>query len=342
MSGHEQKPMVSVLIPVRDGAAELSATQASLDAQSYRDFEIVVVDDGSRDATPTILARWAADNAAVRCFTVERRGIVAALELGLSKARAPLIARMDADDIAHSQRLSKQVEAFAADPRLDVLGTGFRLFPRNDALGQGMRKYESWLNSLRTHDDVMRNLFVESPLCHPTVMVRSEALRQVGGYRSFDGPEDYDLWLRLARAGMRFAVLPEKLLSWRHSPGRATLTDSRYREEAFFQLKLHHLLAWHLTDVATVSIWGAGQLGKRWARHLRAAGCQIESFIDVDPRKVGQTIHGASVVGLDAIPPPKDDSPILVAVGVERARRQIRQTLLEGGHRELESFICVQ
>jgi len=221
-----------------------------------------------------------------------------------------------------------------------VLGTHIELFPR-ELITDGMKRYERWLSSLVSAADVVRDLLIESPLCPPSIMARRAALLEVGGYRDVDGPEDYDLWLRLAWNGYRMANLPEVLLRWRDRPDRATRQDRRYRERAILRLKLRHLLAWRLGGARRVGVWGAGPFGKRWSKLFRARGLEVAFFVEVNPRKIGQSIHGAPVISFDELPRP-GALPLIVAVGVEGARELIRETLTTRGWREPSDFLCLQ
>ena len=334
-------PAVSVLMPVRDGASFLPAAIASIEAQSFTDFEVIVVDDGSRDESRQVVESWSRRDARVTLLAGPRRGVARALDAALRRARAPLVARMDADDVSLPDRFAVQTASLEASPDVEVLGTHVRIVPIGSALTDGMRRYERWLSSLTTPTELARDLFVESPLCHPTVMARREALLGVGSYRDVDGPEDYDLWLRLARAGAVMANVPEVLLEWRDRTDRATRRDARYRASAIDRLKLRNLLGWRLGGRRRVGLWGAGPLGKRWARRLASRGVEVAFFVEVHPRRIGQTIHGAPVIGADDLPSPGDD-PILVTVGVEGARELIREALVAKGYDELQDVVYLQ
>jgi len=331
-------PQVSVLMAVHNEGEYLGATLASLQRQTFLNWELVAVDDGSSDATPEILARAARLDPRVRVISPGRVGLVAALNLGLENCRAPLLARMDGDDICHPRRLACQVAALADDPELDLLATRIRHFPR-PLLTDGMRAYETWLNSHLAHDEIVRDIFVESPFANPSVMLRTETLRELGGYLDHGWPEDYDLWLRYAAAGARFARLPETLLFWRDHPERLTRTSPAFSLQAFRDCRAHYLRQGYLAGHTAVTLWGAGQEGKAWRKTLRALGVEVTRWIEIDPRKIGQVIHGAPVTAIDALAP--GQGPMLITIGAREARPQVRKFAAARGLREGVDYLCV-
>jgi glycosyltransferase involved in cell wall biosynthesis len=331
-------PLVSVLLPVRDGAATLADCLGSLAAQTLGDHEVVAVDDGSRDGTRALLEQAARRDARVRVLATAARGIAPALNSALAAARAPLLARMDADDIAHPDRLRVQSRRLELDPSTDVLGCRVRLFGGGG--NAGMAAYVDWLNALTDHEAIVRDLFVESPLAHPSVMMRADALRALGGYREFDGPEDYDLWLRAHRRGLRFAKEHAVLLDWRDGEGRLTRRDPRYGSTRFQAVKLEALLAGALRAPRPVVIWGAGPIGKSWARALRGRGRAVAAFVEVDARKLGRVLQGAPVLPVAQAASPRG-ALHLAAVGQRGARERIRAAAAELGLREGDDLVAV-
>ena len=333
-------PRVSVLLPVRDARATIDACLDSLAAQTLADHEIVAVDDGSRDGSPERLARRGRGDPRVRLLRTPPRGLVPALQLALAVARAPLLARMDADDFAHPERLERQVERLERDPHVDVLACSVAVAAEPGvAAGEGMRRYVEWTNGLTDHEAMARQRFVESPLVHPSVALRTSQLRALGGWRDVDGPEDYELWLRAFDAGLRFAKLPEVLLEWRDSPGRLTRTDPRYSPQRFQRLKLAALSRGPLAGRAAV-VWGAGPIGKSWARALTRAGHAVAAFVEVNPRQIGRAIAGIPVLALDAVP--RGEGLLhLAAVGQPGARDRIRGEAARLGLHEGRDFFAV-
>jgi glycosyltransferase involved in cell wall biosynthesis len=331
-------PAVSVLLPARNAREHLEEAVRSVLAQSFRDLELVAVDDASTDGTAELLARLATEDARVRVVRGEGRGIAAALTVGLAECRAPLIARMDADDVCLPQRLERQKEALAADPALSGVGSQVEIFPR-ESMSDGLKAYEAWLNSLTSPEAVMRERLVESPLVHPAAMVRAEALRAVGGWRAEGWPEDWALWLRLLGAGHRLSNVPQVLLRWRDRPERLTRTHADYTPESHLRLKAFHLAQGPLRSGRCI-LWGAGKTGRALRRELRVLGIEIERFVDIDPRKIGRPLHGAPVVSPDRLGS-FAGTHLVAAVGAKGARALIRQAMREKGWLEVEQFTFV-
>lgn len=329
-------PILSVLMPCYNAAHTLPEALDSLARQTLADFEVVAVDDGSTDETPVILKAWAGRDERVCVLTGPHEGILPALNAGLVACRAPLVARMDADDRSHPERLECQAAYLEMHPDTAVLGCLVKGFPAGQ-VREGLRIYLEWQNSLLTHEDICREMFVESPLAHPSIMFRREWVERVGGYQEHGWAEDYDLWLRLYLAGAGFAKLPQVLLEWREVPERLTRTDSRYSLENFLRAKAYYLMRGPLKGRQAVFIWGAGMIGRRLSRHLLREGCPIVAFVDIDPRKIGSTRHGLPILSPEALPAwwGRYQTPVLLAaVGARGARRLIRQHLSAMGLRE--------
>lgn len=331
-------PRISILMPVRNEERHLRTALKSLHRQTLSDWELLVVDDGSEDATPSILDIAAKRDGRVRVLRREGGGLVSALNAGLEECRAPFLARMDGDDISHPRRLELQAAYLDEHPATGLVACNFRHFPRNN-LKQGMIAYETWQNSLANHELIMNDLFVESPFVHPSIMVRREILEQAGGYRDQGWPEDYDLWLRLAAEGIHFARLPETLFFWRDHPGRATRTMDEYTSDSFRNCKLHHLRKGFLKNTIEVVMAGAGQEARAWQRLLASAGIRVSHWLDVDPRKTGRILHGAPVTRPEELK--LSGRKMIVAIGVRGAREQFRHVSEKLGWQEDVDFVCV-
>lgn len=332
-------PEISVLLPVRDAEPTLPEALDSLLAQTFRDFELLAVDDGSRDGSARILAEYAASDPRIRVVRQERKGLVAALERARGLARGRYLARMDADDLAEPERLARQWAFLEAHAELGACGARVRYFPRS-GLKAGASRYERWINGVVRPEEIERDIFVECPIPHPTLFARASVVQAVGGYRDHRWPEDYDLVLRLWERGVRLGKVPEALLLWRDRPDRLSRVHPSYSPAAFRRCKAHYLARTLLRGRDGVVVWGAGPVGKRFARALADVGVRIRAFVDLDPRKIGQRIRGALVI------PPAEATAyrgafFVAAVGQPGARQEIRAALRKAGFVELEDFAAV-
>lgn len=330
-------PAVSILLPARDAEATIGACLSSIARQSATDFECIVVDDGSIDRTASLVRDRAQRDRRFRLLERPRLGLVAALHHGLSACEARLVARMDADDVMHRDRIALQRQAMESDRGLAGVGCHARAFPSR-SFGDGTRAYMQWLRSIRTELDVLRERFVESPLLHPTWMLRTVTARS-HGYRDEPWAEDYDLLLRMLGAGERLSVVPRTLHGWRRGPACATTTNARYDEQNRARLKAARLCEGPLASRNDYVLWGHGSTGRRLRSALAAHGRSPTAIVELDPRKIGQSHHGAEVVAPDGISR-HDGVPILVCVANLSPRTEARRRITALGKVELRDFWC--
>jgi glycosyltransferase involved in cell wall biosynthesis len=336
-------PGASVLIPCFNAEETISECLRSLKAQTFTDFEVILVDDGSTDLTRRIIQNWADEDSRFKVYRQAHSGIISALNVGLSVCQAEFVARMDADDKCHPGRLAKQVAYLEQNKDIGVLGSLVRTFPK-DSVRQGFQVYINWINSLVDHEQICREIFVESPLVHPSVTFRKAVVEAAGRYQEMGWAEDYDLWLRLFLAGVRFAKLPEVLLDWREAPNRLTRKDSRYSLENFLRAKAHYLKHGPLTGRDAVILWGAGMTGRRLSKHLLRSNLPLVAYIDIDPHKIGRTRYGIPIHAPERLLElwKQFQRPILLAaVGARGARQLIRRQLIGIGLVEGRDWLAV-
>lgn len=228
--GNHDGPLVSVVMTVYNGEPWTAEAVESVLGQTFTDFELVVIDDGSTDATADVLRGYRDERLRVICQS--RAGQTAALNRALRLARAPLLARMDADDVALPRRLERQMEFLAAHPEVGLLGTaGHEIAPTG--------KIVRTLTPPTDDHAIRRTLIRRNPFIHTSVMFRRALLDTVGEYdESFSVAQDYDLWLRMSRR-TRLATLAEPLVSRRLTPGQlSSARDStRLRDELMAKLR---------------------------------------------------------------------------------------------------------
>lgn len=271
--------MISVVLPCYNGRRYLDEALQSVLAQTYRDFELLVVDDGSTDDSPEIAGRYAAADARVRVIRGGRGGISAALNRGIAEARFPWIARMDGDDVALPTRFERQMAAAAADPGVVAWGTYARHFgPDGRVLGvsrTGPTTRDEFARLRAAGEDVY--------LIHPTTLLRRDVVLRVGGYDgTFDNCEDLELFDRMAEAGPMLAI-PEPLLLYRVHPASVSMTRffNMRRLAGFVQARQRARLAgqaltldqYTAAQAAEPAYRRAGQYLKAWSGfYYRRAG----------------------------------------------------------------------
>jgi hypothetical protein len=214
-------PLISVVMSVFNGERFLREAMESILNQSFRDFELIVIDDGSTDGSAEILSSFAGQDSRVQVHWQPNRGLVEALNRGFGLARGKYIARMDADDIAVRDRLLRQSSFLERNPEVGVVGGAIQ---RIDSAGKPLEVK----HYARTDAEIKAALFRNcSELAHPAVLIRKEVFVQTGGYRAaFVDAEDYDLWLRIAEH-CQLANLDEILLKYRVHPAQVTRTKLR-------------------------------------------------------------------------------------------------------------------
>ncbi len=336
-------PEVSVLLPARDAARTLGKALASVLQSTRVRFECVVVDHGSVDDTAGVLQRAAA-LADVRVIQVAREVPFAyALEQGRLACEAPVVARMDADDLLHPERLARDLALLRARPDVDVTACRVRPFPLL-GLGAGMRMYLAWQNRVLDPADHAREIWIEQTVCHPSVTFRNDVVTRAGGYRHGDFPEDYELFLRLIAGGAVVQKRPETDVAWRQSSGSATKSDPRYTRDALARAKAEHMTRRFSLRERPLFICGAGKEGGRIARALSSWSVQPARFFDVSERRIGRRRYDAPVLSSARLAEERQAHPgafCIGAVGTSGAREIVRDSLRTAGFREGEDAVIV-
>ncbi|OOZ36221.1 glycosyltransferase family 2 protein [Solemya velesiana gill symbiont] len=335
-------PQISVLLPFRNMEQTLDECLASINGQTLKDYELLAVNDHSTDGSRALVANLAANDSRIRLFDNKGNGLVDALNHGLSKARTGLVARMDGDDVMHPRRLERQFEHMQHHPEVALLGCATRLFPEHVILN-GYREYIRWQNSCNTPEQIADEIYIESPFAHPGVVFRKQIVERLGGYRDGPFPEDYELWLRLHRAGYRMAKLPEILLDWREYPSRTSRVDLRYSRDAFDRLRADYLSREHrlLKKRDCLAIWGAGRKTRKRCKPLLQKGFKPIAWIDIDPKKIGNRLEGVPVVDPGWLGETMPKPYVLVYVANHGARELIARDLHRFGYKRGTDYLMV-
>jgi len=236
-------PQISVIMPVYNGEPYLERAVQSILDQTYKNFELILINDGSTDNSPQILENFAKSDKRIRLINQPNQGLIKTLNTGIAEAKAPLIARMDADDIAFPDRFKIQKNHMENHPNITALGSAIIVIDENDNQADTVY-YPPNGKQLDTY--ILKN---GSPLAHPAVMMQTQAIKDLGGYKElFRHAEDYELWLRLHKHG-QIHNIQEPLLYYRHHQDKISVNHAK--EQA-----LVSVVARHLSKESTVSSKG--------------------------------------------------------------------------------------
>ena len=223
-----EQPLITILMPVRNAEAYIGEAMRSVYTQTFSNFELLIIDDGSTDNTASVIRKLADHR--TRLMSQGQEGISSALNLGLQEARGAIIARFDADDICMPERLEKQLHFLHTHPDHVLVGCDAEYIDEN---GDHLFYFRCIAHD---HEEICNILYAACPFIHSAVMYRKEAVIRAGGYSLHTHNfEDYLLWTRLVKFGL-YQNLPEPLLRVRFNPGSVTI-DEKWRGAKFRKLK---------------------------------------------------------------------------------------------------------
>lgn len=324
--------MISVLLPCHREGSLLARAIDSVRAQTLADWQLVVVCNNASDGTVAVAKQAAVSDRRILLVHEPTPGIAHALNTGLKYCTGDYVARLDADDAMPATRLEVQQRYLDQHSNVGLVSGQVRFVTET---GTGYDHYVQQINSWRTHDEIFRYRFVESPFAHPSVMFRRQLIDQWGPYSTENLPEDYELWLRWAEAGVRFAKVDEVVLDWYDSAGRLSRTHENYRRRAFDDVRLRYLARAIPPLAAGRPVWVCGgRYARRKAARLNAAGVPITGIVDIIARR----LDSFEAITYDQLPAP--GGIFLVSMVSSRDGYQVVEKLLqEKGYHNQKDFI---
>ncbi len=324
---------ISIVLPYFNAARFLSACLNSIAAQSWADFELLAVNDGSTDGGPAIVADFAKRDRRCIALDVEHGGIVNALNAGIAAASGELIVRMDADDIMHPERLERLLK-FSRDLPWHFIAGSCVHYEIPAGVDDRLQRYLDWSNSLLTPAALRNELFVDATIVHPTMCFPRRTILLLGSYRDVAWPEDYDLLQRAVHAGVDLFKLEEQLLVKTDHGESLSRLDTRYARSAMLKAKAHFLLSQKHLGNRPVTIVGGGAVARELAGYLGECGRPPRLFIDGKRQAGGRNIMGTEAIGIDVkqpertlIPPVRDGHFFLLCIGNDAARKAVELVL---------------
>lgn len=299
-----KKTEISVVLPFFNASQYLSNAIESVLKQTFPNFELILVNDGSTDNSLLIAENFALKDNRIRIINQKNSGMAISLNIGIDNASSDIIARMDGDDICHPDRFKEQFKLIKNMPSNSLVSSLVNPFSKSE-ISEGTLRYFKWLNNKISHEQIVEGLFKESPLIHPTVMFTKEAFYTAGKYIEYDGPEDYDLWLKMTINDTEFAKVSKDLFSYRiHSDNLSRNDMTHYGIEAF-RKRQHRFLIKMINQNSSIRkrnlvICGAGKEGKKLCNSLIEAGISVANFIDVDPKKEEKYYKSVKILSVNS------------------------------------------
>ncbi len=341
--------MISALLPIRDGAACLETALESLYAQRLRPDECIVVDDGSTDSTAAQLESWKRRWNVIQIVRTPGVGVAKALNIGIEFCQGDWIARMDADDRAHGERLARQL-ATATETGATLVGCEVAHWVLgDDDEFKGMRRHIEWANQLHSHDELASALWIDSPLPHPGWFVKRSAFERIGKYdESGKVPEDYE-WLHRFFAAARgdsslraVKVAGQPLLDWAESRTRLTRTSDYCTEAAFNLVKARALRAMFTGRTPDLFVFGLGPKGRAMIPALLAEVGPLRAIVDVSVKKIGRAYNGVEVWDISRWAATLGNDPfVVICLGTEATREAAIGLCTQHALKQMTQFIAL-
>lgn len=282
--------LVSIVMPVKNAMPYLKACLDSILEQTYANWELIAINDGSEDHSKALLEQYAASDRRIQTYDNQGSGIIPALQQAYRHATGILITRMDADDIMMPSKIITMARALIDQSHVVAIGQ-VKYFSSTEILGDGYRKYQDWLNGLTSSGDNFNEIYKECVIPSPCWMMHRAEFDDIGGFQSEIYPEDYDLAFRMYQAGYRVIPCNNVIHHWRDYPTRTSRTDDNYADNRFLNIKVHYFIKIDYDPNQQLVLWGAGNKGKQIAKLLIEKGLEFLWVCD-NPNKIGQDIYG--------------------------------------------------
>jgi glycosyltransferase involved in cell wall biosynthesis len=269
-------------MPVKDASKYLEQCMDSIVNQTYGNWELLAVDDGSTDGSIEILEKYEKYNPRIKVFESSSGGIIPALQMAFEKSSGEYITRMDADDIMPVRKLEALLDGIEGEEKVVVTGK-VRYFS-DKKVSEGYKRYEEWLNELVEEDEFRKNLYRECIIASPNWIVKRSCFEEDFDITDLEYPEDYDMVFKWFEHGYTFKGINTVTHLWREHPDRTSRNSENYQQKAFFELKTKRFIEHFKDEIEGVQVIGAGQKGKLITQILERYEVNYEWF-DLNPKR---------------------------------------------------------
>ena len=326
----ENTNLISIVMPIRNADPYLKDCLDSIINQSYKNWELLAVNDHSVDTTVEILEDYAKQDERIKIYHNQGKGIIDALRLAYKNSEGQFITRMDADDLMLSEKLSTMHDQLI-DYGIGHIALGKVKYFSENTLGDGYKKYADWLNKLIAKGDNWKDLYKECVIPSPCWMVHKYDFEKAGAFNSTFWPEDYDLCFRFYQAGLKPIASDTILHLWRDYDNRTSRNDPHYSDNRFLDLKCHYFIKLGLSQKKNLVLWGAGKKGKAIASQFNESKVDFR-WLSNNENKIGKDIYGKILENQSEIQ--IIDNPLVVIAVANHEEQTMIKNILE--NRNLE------
>ena len=327
--------LISIMMPAKNVEFYVRDCIGSIKEQTYENWELLVVDDGSEDCTYEILKTYETTDQRIHVFKNEGDGIIDALCLAYSKSEGEMITRMDADDIMPSDKLKKMSVSLRKHGRGNI-ALGLVKYFCDGKIGEGYAKYEEWLNELTISGNNFLEIYKECVIPSPCWMIYRDDFDKAGAFNSSIYPEDYDLTFRFREQSYRCIPSNEVLHYWRDYATRTSRNHPHYADNSFISIKTHYFLKQDYKDSRPLVVWGAGKKGKGVAELLLKEQISFHWICD-NPKKIGKEIYGQRLLAFSELDQIKNTQSI-VTVANPKVQQEIKLFFAKRNQLAMEDY----
>ena len=331
-----QHPLVSIIMAAKDTAPYLPGCIESIISQTYKNWELIAINDHSSDRTPDIIKWYADKDDRIKLFHSKRHKLIPTLKEGYAEAKGELINRMDSDDSMPQDKLEVLVNEWLKYGKGHIVAGGTEHFVDKGEVGDGFRRYEEWLNEVAREEKHWQEIYQECVIPSHCWIIHREDFEKADAFNPEVYPEDYDLCMRFYKNGLNVHGLDKVLHFWRDRSDRISRTWEEYKDNRYFDLKLRYFYQIDRDRSKSLILWGAGRNGKDLAKLLLEEEDTFHWVCD-NERKIGKDVYGIKMEHFDNIPK-IENAQILIVVTSPEDKIEIRKKLSAWGKKPVEDY----
>jgi len=334
---------ISIILPTKDTAKYLVACLDSICNQTYPNWELIAVNDGSTDHSLEILEEYSKRDKRINALDNPKPGLLNALRFGYTHSTGEIIHRMDSDDIMPLNKLELMMTSRASvtnsrdlEGNKIVITGATQYFSDEGPIGDGFKRYDKWLMQLAKTQSYRSEVYKECVIPSNCWLVHRADFDRIGGFEHDTFPEDYDLCFRFIAAGLKVVGLPNVLHHWRDRGDRISRNWEVYKDNRFFELKVNYFYQMDRDVSRPLVLWGAGKNGKDLAKLILAKENKFEWVCD-NEKKIGKDIYGIRMKHFSTINT-LENPQIIIAVASPNGQVEIETELKQWGLEKGENY----